>query len=422
MLAQAFALAPQPVRPLCSISDEVDGVEVTVRLFCTQRRALAELPASDPINIYVCGVTPYDSTHLGHVATFLTYDILARRLVDQGRDVRLVRNITDVDDPILERVLDVGADYWTLVESEIAQFTADMRALNAFPAGEPRVSESLAQVIEAVEELVRDGHAYVLGDTVYFDVSRVGDFGQVSCYSPDQMLHLARERGGDPDRPGKRNRLDFILWQPSRPGEPMYESPFGAGRPGWHIGCSVMSRQAFGTRVDVHGGGADLIFPHHECEHAQNVALAGGTSVGLWVHTRLVSYQGEKMSKSLGNIVLARDLLKVADPRAVRLAVLRRYQHRYECEWRDEDLYAGVVLLTKLLQAARRASGPDPRPFAAEFRARLDDDLDLPGAIRQLELLTDATLADGGSSRDTAAAVVELAGLVGVPLDRAPAS
>ncbi|HXM54575.1 MAG TPA: hypothetical protein VOB72_04235, partial [Candidatus Dormibacteraeota bacterium] len=235
-------------------------------------------------------------------------------------------------------------------------------------------------------------------------------------------LHLARERGGDPDRPGKRNRLDFVLWQPSRPGEPVYESPFGAGRPGWHIGCSVMSRQAFGTRVDVHGGGADLIFPHHECEHAQNVSLEGGTSVGLWVHTRLVAYQGEKMSKSLGNIVLARDLLKVADPRAIRLAVLRRYHHRHECEWRDEDLYAGVVLLTKLLQAARRGSGPDPRPFAAEFRARLDDDLDLPGAIRQLELLTDATLADGGSSPDAAAAVVDLAGLVGVPLDRPPAT
>jgi L-cysteine:1D-myo-inositol 2-amino-2-deoxy-alpha-D-glucopyranoside ligase len=398
-------------------------VEVTVRLFCTQRQALADLPSGGPINVYVCGVTPYDSTHLGHVATFLTYDMLARRLGDQGREVNLVRNITDVDDPILGRVQALGTDYWTLVESEIAQFSADMRALNTFPAmAEPRVSRALPQVVQAVEELLQSGHAYVLGNTVYFDVSRVGEFGRLSCYSFEHMVYLARERGGDPDRPGKRNRLDFVLWQPSRPGEPEFESPFGAGRPGWHIGCSVMSRQAFGTRVDVHGGGTDLIFPHHECEQAQNAALRGGTSVGLWVHTNAVAYRGEKMSKSLGNIVLARDLLKAADPRAIRLAVLRRYHHRYGFEWRDEDLYDGVALLTRLLLAVRRETGPDPRPFAAELRARLDDDLDLPGAVLHLERLVDATLAGGGASTDTAAGLVELADLLGVPLGRPPAA
>jgi len=393
-------------------------VAVTVRLFCTQRQALADVPASGPVNVYVCGITPYDSTHLGHVATFLTYDLLARRLSDQGRNVMVVRNITDVDDPILGRVQQLGADYWTLVESEIAQFSADMRALNALPAmAEPRVSHALPEVVAAIEELVRNGFAYTLEDVVYFDVSRAPEFGQISCYSMDHMLHLARERGGDPDRPGKRNRLDFILWQPSRPGEPEYESPFGAGRPGWHIGCSVMSREAFGTRVDVHGGGTDLIFPHHECEQAQNDCLEGGTSVGLWVHTGPVAYHGEKMSKSLGNIVLARDLLKAADPRAIRLAVLSRYHHRHGCEWRDEDLYGGVELLTKLLLAVQRRTGPDPRPFAEAVRARLDDDLDAPGALRQIERLTDATLADGGSSPDTAAGLVELTGLLGVLLD-----
>jgi L-cysteine:1D-myo-inositol 2-amino-2-deoxy-alpha-D-glucopyranoside ligase len=235
----------------------------------------------------------------------------------------------------------------------------------------------------------------------------------------DYMLHLARERGGDPDRPGKRNRLDFILWQPSRPGEPEYESPFGAGRPGWHIGCSVMSREAFGSRVDIHGGGADLIFPHHESEQAQNDCLEGGTAVGLWVHTQAVAYHGEKMSKSLGNIVLARDLLRAADPRAIRLAVLARYHHRHGCEWRDEDLYAGVELLTKLLLAVRRPSGPDPRPFAQAVRDRLDDDLDVPGAVRLIARLADATLEGGGSSAETGPALAELAGLIGVPLEAA---
>ena len=379
------------------------------------------MPAAGALNVYVCGVTPYDSTHLGHVATFLTYDVLGRRLIDLGRNVMVVRNITDVDDPILGRVQQLGTDYWTLVEAEIGQFTADMKALNALPAmAEPRVSHALPEVVAAVEELARNGFAYTLGDTVYFDVSRAREFGQLACYSGDQMLHLARERGGDPDRPGKRNRLDFVLWQPSRPGEPEFESPFGAGRPGWHIGCSVMSREAFGTRVDVHGGGTDLIFPHHECEQAQNQALEGGTAVGLWVHTQAVAYHGEKMSKSLGNIVLARDLLKAADPRAIRLGVLRRYHHRYGCEWRDEDLYSGVTLLTKLLLAVRRPTGPDPRPCAAEVRARLDDDLDVPGAVRELERLTDATLADAGPSTETAAGLRELAGLLGVSLDGPP--
>jgi L-cysteine:1D-myo-inositol 2-amino-2-deoxy-alpha-D-glucopyranoside ligase len=392
-------------------------VAVTVRLFCTKRQALAEVPASDPVNVYVCGITPYDSTHLGHVATFLTYDVLARRLADLGREALVVRNITDVDDPILDRVQQLGADYWTLVEAEIAQFSADMKALNALPAlAEPRVSRALPEIAEAIQELVRAGCAYTLGDVVYFDVSRAPEFGSISCYSIDYMLHLARERGGDPDRPGKRNRLDFILWQPSRPGEPEYESPFGAGRPGWHIGCSVMSREAFGSRVDIHGGGADLIFPHHESEQAQNDCLEGGTAVGLWVHTQAVAYHGEKMSKSLGNIVLARDLLRAADPRAIRLAVLARYHHRHGCEWRDEDLYAGVELLTTLLLAVRRPSGPDPRPFAQAVRDRLDDDLDVPGAVRLIARLADATLEGGGSSAETGPALAELAGLIGVPL------
>ena len=391
---------------------------VTVRLFCTRRQALADVPASGPVNIYVCGITPYDSSHLGHVATFLTYDVLARRLTDLGRNVMVVRNITDVDDPILGRAQQLGTDYWTLVETEIAQFSTDMKALNALPAmAEPRVSHALPEVIAAIEELVGSGCAYRLGDEVYFDVSRAPAFGSISCYSMDQMLYLARERGGDPDRPGKRNRLDFILWQPSRPGEPEYESPFGAGRPGWHIGCSVMSREAFGSRVDIHGGGTDLIFPHHESEQAQNDCLEGGTAVGLWVHTQAVAYRGEKMSKSLGNIVLARDLLRAADPRAIRLAVLGRYHHRYGVEWRDEDLHAGVELLTKLLLAVRRPSGPDPRPFAQAVRDRLDDDLDLPGAVRQIRRLADVTLEDGGPSTEAGAALAELAVLIGVPLD-----
>jgi L-cysteine:1D-myo-inositol 2-amino-2-deoxy-alpha-D-glucopyranoside ligase len=374
--------------------------------------------------MYVCGITPYDATHLGHAATMIVFDLINRAWRDAGLQVTYVQNVTDIDDPLLERANRDGEDWLVLAMRETALFREDMEALRILPpAHYVGAVESIPPIAERVVELIDRGAAYRLEDgsgDVYFDLTAAPRFGYESHLDRATMRVLSAERGGDPDRPGKRNPLDFILWQPSRPGEPEYESPFGAGRPGWHIGCSVMSREAFGTRVDVHGGGSDLIFPHHECEQAQNSSLEGGTAVGMWVHTQPVAYQGEKMSKSLGNIVLARDLLKAADPRAIRLAVHRRYHHRHGCEWRDSDLYEGVALLTKVLLAARRPTGPDPRPFVAEARARLDDDLDVPGATRQLERLAEATLADGGPSTDTAAGLAEIATLLGVPLDRPP--
>ena len=390
---------------------------MTVRLFDTARRQVVDFEVGPVVRMYVCGITPYDSTHLGHAATYLAYDLLARRLEELGHEVRMVRNVTDVDDSILPRARQLGIPYLELAEAELSRFWSDMDALGMRPpVAEPRATEAVPGMIEMISELLDSGHAYLTHGTVYFDVSTFPRFGELSHYSRDHMLRLAAARGGRPEDPHRRDPLDFILWQPSLAGEPAWRAPFGVGRPGWHIECSVMATASLGTPLDLHGGGTDLIFPHHECEQAQNDCLAGGTSVGLWVHTAPVAYHGEKMSKSLGNIVLARDLLKAADPRAIRLAVLRRYHHRHGCEWRDEDLYAGVQLLTKLLVAVRRPSGPDPRPFAQAVRERLDDDLDVPGAVRQIERLTDATLEDGGSSRETGAVLAELAGLVGVSL------
>ena len=378
-------------------------------------------PAGPEALIYICGITPYDASHLGHVATFLSYDVLVRRLAELGHKARVVRNITDLDDPILPRARQLGVPYEELADSEVAQFHQDMAGLGMLqPAAEPRVSTMVEQVIEFIEALDAAGYSYRLDGTVYFDVSRSATFGRLSGYSEDLMLHLSRERGGDPDNLKKRNRLDFILWRPSLEGEPSFDSPFGRGIPGWHIGCSAMARDLLGATVDLHGGGVDLVFPHHESELAQTMALQQEPFARHWHHCEFVSYRGTKMSKSLGNIVLARDLLRRHDWRAIRLAVLRQYRYRGGFEWRDHDIVLGERLLGLLLEAVRRPSGPDPRPWAERVRAAIDDDLDFPTAVAELENLARGMLT-AGEDPTAPAELAELAGLLGVDLGRGSA-
>ena len=226
--------------------------------------------------MYVCGITPYDSTHLGHAATYLTYDLLIRRLEELGHEVRMVRNVTDVDDSILPKARELGVPYLELAEAELARFRSDMDALGTRPPlAEPRATESIDGMIEMVEPLLDDGHAYLAHGTVYFDVSTFPRYGELSHYSRDEMVRLARERGGNPDDPHRRDPLDFVLWQPSLPDEPSWHAPFGVGRPGWHVECSVMAMHELGPTIDLHGGGTDLIFPHHECEVAQSESITG---------------------------------------------------------------------------------------------------------------------------------------------------
>ena len=266
--------------------------------------------------MYVCGITPYDSTHLGHAATYLTYDVLIRRLEELGHEVRMVRNVTDVDDSILPKARELGVPYLDLADSELARFRSDMEALEMRPpVAEPRATESIDGMIDMVARLLDTGHAYVTHGTAYFDVSSFPRYGELSHYSRDYMVRLARQRGGNPDDPHRRDPLDFVLWQPSLPDEPAWRAPFGVGRPGWHVECSVMSMANLGTTVDLHGGGTDLIFPHHECEIAQSESVTGEPFCRHWVHSAMVSYEGEKMSKSLGNLVFVSDLLKRADAR-----------------------------------------------------------------------------------------------------------
>jgi L-cysteine:1D-myo-inositol 2-amino-2-deoxy-alpha-D-glucopyranoside ligase len=367
--------------------------------------------------MYVCGITPYDSTHLGHAATYLTYDLLARRLEDLGHDVRMVRNITDVDDSILPKARELGVSYLDLADAEMARFHSDMDALDMRPPlAEPRATEAIDGIIELVGRLLEGGHAYLTHGTAFFDVSSFGRFGDLSHYSTDNMVRLARARGGNPDDPHRRAPLDFVLWQPSLADEPAWRAPFGVGRPGWHIECSAMAMAVHGPTLDLHGGGTDLIFPHHECEIAQSEALTGQPFSRHWMHSAMVSYEGEKMSKSLGNLVFVSDLLKQADARAVRLALMHHH-YRSGFEWYDAEIEEGAALLHRLLAAAGRPDGPDPRPFATRVRAALDDDLDAPRALDALDDLASAILS-GGSDAHAPVVLRELGMLVGVDLSR----
>lgn len=386
-----------------------------VLLFDTSRQAVVPFEPGPEVRLYVCGITPYDSTHLGHANTYLTYDLLIRRLEDRGHTVKLVRNITDVDDSILPKARELGIDFLELAAAETARFHGDMVALNTRPVfNEPHATQWVAEMVEMVQTLDEKGHTYNVDGTVFFDVSTFESFGAVSGYDEATMIEFAAERGGHPDDPRQRNPLDFILWQPSLDDEPSWPSPWGPGRPGWHIECSAMAKGTIGETIDLHGGGSDLIFPHHECERAQSEAANGVTFVTHWMHCGMVAYEGTKMSKSLGNLVFVSELSKTADPRAIRLALMRHH-YRTDWEWFDGDIDAAAELLDRLYAAANAGNGPDPVPYAKRLRAALDDDLDAPAALAELSALADG-INHGGSDESAPTILRELAALCGVDL------
>jgi L-cysteine:1D-myo-inositol 2-amino-2-deoxy-alpha-D-glucopyranoside ligase len=390
---------------------------MSMRLYETSKRAVVPFEPPPVVRMYVCGITPYDSTHLGHAATYLTYDLLVRRLEELGHEVRMVRNITDVDDSILPKARELGIPYLELAAAEMARFHSDMAALEMrSPMAEPRATEAIPHIIDLVSKLLESGHAYLTHGTAYFDVSSFGRFGELSHYPEERMVKLAAQRGGNPDDPHRRHPLDFVLWQPSAPDEPAWRAPFGVGRPGWHIECSAMAMHEHGPTLDLHGGGTDLIFPHHECEIAQSESITGEPFVRHWMHSAMVNYEGEKMSKSLGNLVFVSDLLKVADSRAIRLALMHHH-YRSGFEWFDTDLDDGTALLHRLLAAAERDTGPDPRPFAQRVRDAIDDDLNAPRALDALDDFASAILS-GGDDPDAHRVLCELGDLLGVDLER----
>lgn len=391
-----------------------------MKLFDTARNEVVPFEPGPEVRMYVCGITPYDSTHLGHANTYLTYDLLIRRLEDLGHEVKLVRNITDVDDSILPKARELGVDFLELAAAETARFHRDMLALNTRPVfAEPHATRWVADMVDLIEVLAQKGHTYAVDGTVFFDVSTFPSFGALSGYSDEHMIEFSAERGGNPDDPRLRNPLDFILWQPSLREEPAWPSPWGDGRPGWHIECSAMSMGILGPTLDLHGGGSDLIFPHHECSRAQSEAANGVTFAKHWMHTGMVAYQGTKMSKSLGNLVFVSELSKIHDPRAIRLALMRHH-YRSDWEWFDDDIEIGTRLLDRMHRAAHTAHGPDPSGYAERVRAALDDDLDAPTALGALTELANAIL-EGGDDPAAPTVLGELGALVGVDLDTAPA-
>ncbi|MFM9226855.1 MAG: cysteine--tRNA ligase, partial [Actinomycetota bacterium] len=255
-----------------------------MRLHDTARREVVAFEPGPLVTMYTCGITPYDATHLGHAATFVFYDILQRRLIDLGHEVRCVRNVTDVDDPLFAKARELGVHYLDLAAGEEARFNRDMVALDALPVySTPRASSAIPDIRGFIGMVLERGFAYEAGGSVYFDVSKFPTFGTVSYYSREQMIEFARQRGGNVDDPHKRDPLDFVLWHPSAEDEPAWDATWGPGRPGWHIECSALALRELGTTIDLHGGGSDLIFPLLECERSQSVAATGEPFVRQWM-------------------------------------------------------------------------------------------------------------------------------------------
>ena len=371
---------------------------MTMHLYDTARRAVVPFEPGHQVLMYTCGITPYDATHLGHAATFIAYDVLQRRLIDKGHAIKCVRNVTDVDDPLFAKARELGVHYLDLAAGEEARFERDMEALNALPVySTPRASSAIPDIRGFIGMVIDRGFAYESGGSVYFDVSRSPGFGSVSHYSTETMIELARERGGNVDDPNKRHPLDFVLWHPSASDEPSWDTMWGPGRPGWHIECSALALRELGTTIDLHGGGSDLIFPHHECERAQSEAATGELFVRHWMHVAMVYMDGHKMSKSLGNLVFVDRLRAEWDPRAIRLAIIEHH-YRKEWEWEPTLMPRNAGRLESWSVAARSASGDDDGVLE-DVRAALDDDLDTPAALT----IIDRAAAAGHGTRSAAA-------------------
>jgi len=384
------------------------------RVFDTRSGRLVPVgPEEGTARLYVCGITPYDATHLGHANTYVTFDLLVRAWLDAGLAVEYAQNVTDVDDPLLERATATGVDWVDLAASQIELFRTDMTALRVVPPQHYLgVVESMTEIVAAVDRLRARGDAYAVADPEHPDWYFAGNHtGEVSGLSADEAVPVFAERGGDPDRPGKRDPLDSLLWRLARPGEPSWPAPMGRGRPGWHVECAVIARAALGDTLDVQGGGSDLVYPHHEHSAAQARALSGQEFARAYVHAGMVGYQGEKMSKSLGNLVLVSHLRAAGhDPMAVRL-VLLAHHYRADWEYTVADLAAAEARLTAWRGAVRRPAGPAASATVEALRAALRNDLDAPGALAAVDAWAAADGDDPAAPAAVAAAVDALLGV-----------
>ncbi|MEO5832238.1 MAG: cysteine--1-D-myo-inosityl 2-amino-2-deoxy-alpha-D-glucopyranoside ligase [Nakamurella sp.] len=396
----------------------VPGVPVPLRLYDSATRSVQLTEPTEEATLYVCGITPYDATHLGHAATYLAFDLVQRVWRDNRVNVHYVQNVTDIDDPLLERAERDGVRWQELAASQIQLFREDMTALRVLP---PRdyvgAVEAMPEIIRAVKQLMDSGAAYrVRGsdldgtdyDDVYYDIRTTVAFGYESGYDRGTMLRLFAERGGDPHRPGKRDPLDPLLWRMERPGEPAWDSPMGPGRPGWHVECAAIAGNRLGPNIDLQGGGSDLIYPHHEYSAAHAEALSGRPPFARhYTHAGMIGLDGEKMSKSRGNLVFVSQLRRDGvDPMAIRLALLSRH-YREDRYWTAEVLVEATDRLDRWRAAAHRF-GFDTTEVVAKLRTALGNDLDTAKALKVVDQWAQNTSLGG---EKVAAAVDALLGV-----------
>jgi len=402
---------------------ELPGRGPQLRLYDSADRQVRPTAVGDTATMYVCGITPYDATHLGHAATYLAFDLIYRIWLDNGHRVHYVQNVTDVDDPLFERAARDGVDWRDLGSQQIQLFRDDMTALRVLPPHDYiGATEAIAEVIAVVEKLLASGAAYVVDDPdhpdVYFRADATPQFGYESNYDHATMLRLFGERGGDPERPGKVEPLDALLWRSERAGEPSWPSPFGPGRPGWHIECSAIALSRIGFGFDVQGGGSDLIFPHHEFSAAHAESATGERRFARhYVHAGMIGWDGHKMSKSRGNLVLVSRLrADGVDPTAIRLGLLAGH-YRSDRFWSDEVLAEASARLNRWRTAMTAPTGPDAADVIRRLRRYLADDLDTPKALAAIDgWVTDALEYGGHDPSAPASVATAIDALLGVAI------
>ena len=408
---------------------------MSLRLYSTLSRTVEEFrPAGDEVRTYVCGVTPYDTAHLGHAFLYVSFDVLHRFLRYLGYKVRYIQNITDIDNDILRRAKELDEPWDALGDRYVKIHQDGLDALGVEPPVKyPRATEEIPLMVEMIDSLISRGHAYEAAGNVYFRVSSDPGYGRLSRLSPEEMAVQLTETGDPADDPLKEAPVDFLLWQAAKPGEPTWPSPWGPGRPGWHIECSAMSIRYLGETLDIHGGGGDLVYPHHESEIAQSECWSDQRPFArVWMHAGMLRMDGEKMSKSLGNMVFVHDLVHQYRPEALRL-FLSSVRYRDVLEW-DPAKVAACEQVVTLLQTAAGMTHPvhdvahpyqtsgepmDPEPFRRRFVSALEDDLNTPAAIATLQELAEAIVAGRAASRPVSCArrqLRELAGILGIAL------
>lgn len=364
------------------------------------------------VGIYVCGITPYDSTHLGHAFTFLVYDVLVRYLRFLGRNVTYVQNVTDIDDDILIKAKSLGISWRKLGEQETKRHVENMDALNALrPDVYPKATDHITSMIRIIEGLLKSGFAYEKNGSVYFEIKKDKRFGKLSKYDYRCMLDIANERGNFPLDPNKKDPLDFVLWQKQKPTEPAWDSPWSRGRPGWHIECSAMSMEYLGETITIHGGGEDLIFPHHEAEIAQSETYTGKKFAQIFMHTAMVYCDGKKMSKSLGNMIFVHDLLKRYDTNTIRLYLLSHH-YRTPFNYEENELEKSrktAKILSGATSKNSHLTNQEAQKLLPEFFKTLDDDLNIPDAI---EILVGLAKSKNPKSYELIAQCGQILGLV----------